>query len=336
MSLPEDERGRSSSKQGQVRTWSIVNQVPGPHRRFTRDLNSAGSSWRHQTVSTTENPERIGAFLGNLCLLSPFRASRIRQNGITDAIEEHQPSKGVRQSVASGAQWSVCRRESRYRYRHSTRSPSARRTHRDLVRCIQHCCWGRSGSTPTRNLETAELLEQATQQRTAQLLGHWSRTARRIIRGRQVPFIPWRSAYCGSDRPQASCWFRNQEGWHSASDPSALFTEDRPVCGPTTLHEGRTEWRRRCIVSCAIAEQSRNSNQRHRHMDVRAGWCRRHLTDRRVALCDTGRRSCWSDIITATETSTGHAQQAATGQLYNSKVLHMFIHKQYKHKQVNF
>ena len=57
----------------------------------------------------------------------------------------------------------------------------------------------------------------------------------------------------------------------SASDPSAPFTEDRPVCGPTTLPEGRTEWRRRCIVSCAIAEQSRNSNQRHRHMDVRAG-----------------------------------------------------------------
>ena len=54
-------------------------------------------------VSTTENPERIGAFLDNPCLLSPFRASRIRQNGITDAIEEHQPSKGVRRSVASGA-----------------------------------------------------------------------------------------------------------------------------------------------------------------------------------------------------------------------------------------
>ena len=52
-----------------------------------------------------------------------------------------------------------------------------------------------------------------------------------------------------------------------------------------------TEWRRRCIVSCATAEQSRNSNQRHRHMDVKAGWCRRHLTDRRVTLCDTGRRS---------------------------------------------
>ena len=43
-------------------------------------------------MTTTENPERIGAFLGNLCLLSPFRASRIRQNGITDTIEEHQPS----------------------------------------------------------------------------------------------------------------------------------------------------------------------------------------------------------------------------------------------------
>ena len=25
------------------------------------------------------------------------------------------------------------------------------------MRCIQHCCWGRSGSTPTRNLETAEI-----------------------------------------------------------------------------------------------------------------------------------------------------------------------------------
>ena len=35
MSLPEDERCSAHYKHEQVRTWSIVNQVPGPHRRFT-------------------------------------------------------------------------------------------------------------------------------------------------------------------------------------------------------------------------------------------------------------------------------------------------------------
>ena len=108
----------------------------------------------------------------------------------------------------------------------------------------------------TEYLETAELLEQATQQRIAQLFGHWSRTARRIIRCRNVHFVSRRYAYCRSNRPQTSCWFRYQEGWHSASDPAAPFTTKyRAVCGPTALPEGRKEWHRRCVVSCAIAVQ---------------------------------------------------------------------------------
>ena len=51
----------------------------------------------------------------DLGVLSPFRASRIRQNGITDPIEQHQPSKGVRRSVAFGA----CQRTFSYRHRYS-------------------------------------------------------------------------------------------------------------------------------------------------------------------------------------------------------------------------
>ena len=43
MNFPEDEICRAPSKQEQVRTWSIVNKVPGPTRRFTRHLNSARS-----------------------------------------------------------------------------------------------------------------------------------------------------------------------------------------------------------------------------------------------------------------------------------------------------
>ena len=43
MYLQEGERFSALSKQEQVRTWSIVNQVPGPDRQFTWDLNSDGS-----------------------------------------------------------------------------------------------------------------------------------------------------------------------------------------------------------------------------------------------------------------------------------------------------
>ena len=99
MSLPEDERGRSPSKQEQVRTWSIVNQVPGPHRRFTRDINSAGSGRRYQTVSTTEKPRKnwsvswVSAF---------FHRFVPRASGKMASLTR---LKGVRRSVASGARY---------------------------------------------------------------------------------------------------------------------------------------------------------------------------------------------------------------------------------------
>ena len=246
MYLPEDERDRSPSKQEKVRNWSIINQVPGPHRPFARISIPQDRVDDIKQFPRSKTPKELERFLGIVAfshrivphasgkMASPSRLKNIsRQKEFDDAwLPVHDEAfADVKAAIATAnihvhpqpdAPTDIC-------------CDASNIAAGAVLFQIQHGLW-KPLSFWNNQLNNAQRNYSATY-RELLSVSYAVYKFRSYIEGQPIVVLTDHTPRVGSVTRHSI-----------TSDLAAPFTEDRSVCGPNVLPEGRTEWRRRYIV----------------------------------------------------------------------------------------